>query len=139
MLALIPYLSTLFTPHTTILSLLSITSLLSTAYLLFSLPPGETGLSFLDPRSSSLLQSRKERLELQSQGPIRTYLPYLNLGICVVLVVLGLVMSRKTETWGLLGGLPGVVYGVVLVAKWVMGSVDPEGELGGLRYGFKGA
>ena len=31
------------------------------------------------------------------------------------------------------------VYGVVLLAKWMMGSVDPEGELEGLRYGFKGA
>lgn len=35
-------------------------------------------------------------------------------------------------------GLPALVYGVVLVVKVVMGSVD-VGELEGLRYGYKGA
>lgn len=55
-------------------------------------------------------------------------------------MLLGMVVSRKTEElwWGF-GWLPAGVYAVVLLAKWVMGSVDPEGALGGLRYGFKGA
>ena len=35
--------------------------------------------------------------------------------------------------------LPGAVYAVVVGGKWVMGSVNPEVELAGLRYGFKGA
>lgn len=35
--------------------------------------------------------------------------------------------------------LPAGVYGVVLAGKWVMASVDPERELGDLRYGYKGA
>jgi hypothetical protein len=35
--------------------------------------------------------------------------------------------------------LPGFVYGFVLLAKVVMGSVNPEAELGALRYEFKGA
>lgn len=38
-----------------------------------------------------------------------------------------------------LGNLPAIVYIVVLVAKVVMGSVDPEKELAALKYGFKGA
>jgi hypothetical protein len=51
-----------------------------------------------------------------------------------------MVVSRKVERlwWGF-GWLPAGVYGVVLLAKWVMGSVDPVSELGGLRYEFKGA
>jgi hypothetical protein len=32
-----------------------------------------------------------------------------------------------------------VVYGVVLLAKMVMASVDPESELSGLKYQYKGA
>ena len=50
-----------------------------------------------------------------------------------------MVVSRKIELWWGFGWLPAGVYAVVLLAKWMMGSVDPEGELGGLRYGFKGA
>lgn len=56
-----------------------------------------------------------------------------------MLVLLGMVVGRKTELWWGFGWLPAGVYTVVLLAKWLMGSVDPEGELGGLRYGFKGA
>jgi hypothetical protein len=39
----------------------------------------------------------------------------------------------------LLGALPGVVYAVVVGAKVVMAGVDPERELRGLRYSYKGA
>lgn len=71
---------------------------------------------------------------------MEVYLPWLNLGLCVVLVGLGSMMQRKGETlwWGF-GWLPIGVYTVTVVAKWVMGGVDPEGELGALRYEFKGA
>ncbi len=56
-----------------------------------------------------------------------------------MLFLLGMVVSRKIELWWGFGWLPAGVYGVVLLAQWVMGSVNPECELGGLRYGFKGA
>jgi hypothetical protein len=72
-------------------------------------------------------------------GPIRTYLPYLNLGLCGVLTLLGVVVKRKVELWWGFSWLPAGVYGVVLLAKWIMGSVDPEAELGELKYEFKGA
>jgi hypothetical protein len=39
----------------------------------------------------------------------------------------------------LLGALPGVVYAVVVGAKVVMAGVDPERELRGLKYSYKGA
>ena len=76
-------------------------------------------------------------MQLQYQGPIARYLPLLNAGLCIVLGLLGMVGRRKVW-WGF-GWLPGVVYAVVLTAKVAMGSVDPEAELGGLRYGLRGA
>lgn len=72
-------------------------------------------------------------------GPIEKYLPYLNLALCTVLVGLGSVVGRKHDVWWGFGWLPAVVQVVVLLAKWIMGGVDPEGELSRLRYGFKGA
>jgi hypothetical protein len=137
-LSLIPYLPTLFSPQTAFLSLLSISSLLSTAYLLYSLPPGVTSISFLDNLNTTPSTQRLfHRADLI--GPLLQYLPYLNLALCGILVLLGMVVSKKVEElWGF-GWLPAGVYGVVLLAKWVMGSVDPVSELGGLRYGFKGA
>lgn len=48
-------------------------------------------------------------------------------------------MERRFEVWWGFGWLPGLVWGVVVLAKWIMGGVDPESELGGLRYGYKGA
>jgi hypothetical protein len=67
------------------------------------------------------------------------FLPLLNLGLCVALGLLGMVFRGREEVWWGFGWLPAGVYAVVLIAKVVMGSVDPEAELGGLRYGFKGA
>jgi hypothetical protein len=145
LLSLIPYLPTLFTPHTTLLSLLSISSLLSTAYLLFTLPPGITSISILDsfnvPPGTETQPNHMIR-QIQDDGPIAQYLPYLNLGLCAVLGLLGVVVSgglKGEVLWWGFGWLPAGVYAVVLFAKYVMGSVDPEGELGRLRYGFKGA
>ncbi|KAK1988263.1 hypothetical protein LZ30DRAFT_699580 [Colletotrichum cereale] len=76
------------------------------------------------------------------KSPLETYLPYLNLGLCAVLVLTGFV-TRSGERHALghvgLGNLPAIVYVVTLIAKVVMGSVDPEKELAALRYDFKGA
>lgn len=76
---------------------------------------------------------------MQDRSPIREYLPYLNIGLCAVLGLLGMVFRGREEVWWGFGWLPAGVYGMVLLAKVVMGSVDPEAELGGLRYEFKGA
>lgn len=153
LLSIIPYLPSLFNSQTSFLSLLSITSLCCTAYLLYSSAPAVTGFSFIDKALNSSSSSSQKQLQglgglkgfrgLKGQGgggdegPINTYLPYLNLGLCVVLSILGAV-GRK-EVWLGFAWLPGFVLGVVVLAKWVMGGVDPEGELGSLRYGFKGA
>jgi hypothetical protein len=76
------------------------------------------------------------------RGPLELYLPYLNAILVVLLALTGFVGQQRVKEgqgegmWFAL--LPGVVYGVVVVAKGIMGSVD-VGELEGLRYGYKGA
>ncbi|KAK4157465.1 hypothetical protein C8A00DRAFT_29614 [Chaetomidium leptoderma] len=82
------------------------------------------------------------------KSPLETHLPWLNVGLAVLALLTGLLERVKTGPVGtgttgvsplLLGALPGVVYAVVIGAKVVMAGVDPERELSGLKYGYKGA
>jgi len=159
-----------------VLSLLAVSSLLSTLYLLRTLPPSETGIPAIDrwirpaatapptgSHSSASSSSssgehsyytgtyarRRETEQRQNfaweqvKSPLEAYLPYLNVGLCVVLVLTGWVAGEKSQdhmVWMLsLGNLPAVVLLVVFASKAVMGSVDPERELGALKYEYKGA
>ncbi|KAB5582647.1 hypothetical protein GE09DRAFT_1075808 [Coniochaeta sp. 2T2.1] len=178
-LSSIPYLMSILTLRSPQAALLALTSLASTAWLLYYLPPAETGIPYLDSlgststkhtranggeeedeetytSTSSLHRTRTNRRNRRASSfsitrqaafhrtPLQKWLPYLNLGLCGVLVAIGILKSARGD-----GGhgraslvtdlLPGVVYAVVLAAKMVMAGVDPEGELGGLRYEFKGA
>ncbi|KAI1136661.1 hypothetical protein F5Y05DRAFT_390481 [Hypoxylon sp. FL0543] len=138
-----------------LVALLSLTSLASTAWMLWTLAPGVTGIRVLDAwvgggsgKTEDVPRQKEDRsapfwAEEDRRSPLEKYLPYLNLGICAVLVLTGL-LSKSTASqrhWGHVGlsNLPALVYGVVLVAKMVMGSVDPERDLGALRYEYKGA
>jgi len=58
-----------------------------------------------------------------------------------MLGLLGWVVGKKgvSGMWWGFEWLPGLVYMVVLMGEWVMGGVDVGSELGGLRYGYKGA
>ncbi|EJT76867.1 hypothetical protein GGTG_06781 [Gaeumannomyces tritici R3-111a-1] len=96
---------------------------------------------------------------LQQRSPLETHLPLLNAGLCVVLLLTGLAIARGGGGGGgsgrdgngndddgaarlgraALACLPAIVYAVVVAAKLVMASVDPEAELGALRYEAKGA
>jgi hypothetical protein len=150
---------------------LALSSLASTAYLLHRLPPGETGIAPLDawltaassespavsggsaiddgfgfgPRG----QARRRRASSFSlslhRSPLEMWLPYLNLGLGVLVLLMRLLSFKaqdEMDGWlgrmGL-GNLPLVVYLVILVAKVVMASVDPERELEVLKYDHKGA
>jgi hypothetical protein len=178
-LSSVPYLISLLTLSRAQSSLLALTSLASTAWLLYYLPPAETGIPYLDElgggggglsaggpavtggvlspedededdaalrRSHHRRRRRASSFSVARQAgfhrtPLETWLPYLNLGLCGVLFVIGILRSAKNgKSQSLVGDLlPGVVYAVVLAAKMVMGGVDPESELGGLRYEYKGA
>ncbi|KAM0199845.1 hypothetical protein ACHAPI_002940 [Fusarium lateritium] len=181
LLATIPYLPALINPPTSLLVLLSLTSLCSTAYLLHHQPPTSSGIPFLDnwarpktprptrPPSLSTRESsgvfddddddedeedyepyvprgrpRQRRSSfsyVERRSPLEIYLPYLNLGLGVILILMAWAIGRvKSEAvWPGMGYLPLVVYGIILVSKIVMGSVDPEKELSSLKYDYKGA
>ncbi|KAF4467301.1 hypothetical protein FALBO_5836 [Fusarium albosuccineum] len=178
LLATIPYLPALINPPTSLLALLSLTSLFSTAYLLHHQPPASSGIPFLDkwakpktPRptrppslstrhSSGILdeddddddeveyvprgrprQRRSSFSYVERRSPLEMYLPYLNLGLGLILILMAWTVgrSRSEAVWPGMGYLPLVVYVVVLLAKTVMGSVDPEKELSALKYEYKGA
>lgn len=135
--AALPYLISLFSPKTSLLSIIALTSLGCTGYLLSVLPPTVTGIAPVDAWSGS------GGLAGGLRSPIDTHLPYLNAGLSVMLVLMELVASMKTNrgglTWFGMGYLPGIVYGAVIVSKLLMGGVDPEAELSKLRYGYRGA
>lgn len=92
-------------------------------------------------------------LSESSPGPLHTYLPILNLLLSFILGFLGTLIKSKSRSrskileegteadifWMGFEWLPLVIYSSVLLAKVLMGSVDPEAELGGLRYRYKGA
>lgn len=85
------------------------------------------------------------------KSPLDKHLPYLNVGLCIILVLSGVLANRVVGeedgashhshqfSWLGLGNLPAIVYGVVIIAKMVMASVDPERELQKLKYEYKGA
>ncbi|ETS78764.1 hypothetical protein PFICI_08617 [Pestalotiopsis fici W106-1] len=168
----VPYLLALANPaaqHTSrTTASLALTSLASTAWLLWSQLPGVTGIDALDrwatgrPGAMDTLhgdhghhvstrrRDRRQSFSLtaavplaETRSPLAIWLPYLNLALCGLLVLAGLVSSSRGGggSWGhvSLANMPGVVYLVVLLAKVVMGGVDPEKELSGLKYEFKGA
>lgn len=144
------------------MALLALSSLFSTAWGLYSLPPGRTGIPGLDAWVSSSSSSSDSNTEFppgpnarrrrrsatsasswpQHRSPLEQYLPYLNIILCLLLVLTGFLGSTTTTSKNHhvgLAYLPAVVYVVVLVAEMLMGGVDPERELGALRYEFKGA
>jgi hypothetical protein len=114
-------------------------------YFLPALPPlpWAAGGDGADPKMTTGMGSRSAGGMMgREKGPLELYLPYLNAVLVVLLAVAGFVgQKRGGEGQGegiWFAVLPGLVYGVVVVAKSIMGSVD-VGELEGLRYGYKGA
>lgn len=203
-LSTLPYLlgiRLLLAPASLLPTLLSLSSLASTAWLLYRQDPTETGIPRLDtwaairpaissttttdnddadadhdndddvstPLSPAARRRRRQRrcrhssfslsggpgalqLLLQQRSPLETHLPLLNAALCAVLLLMGLAIARGGGGGGgrdvaedarlgraVLACLPAVVYGVVVAAKLVMASVDPEAELSALRYEAKGA
>ncbi|KAK7753871.1 hypothetical protein SLS62_004237 [Diatrype stigma] len=174
----LPYLVALFrgtsssssSSSSLLIAVLALSSLASTAWMLHALPPGVTGIAQLDAwiagaggggggikigRATAMAtETTKAQQQQRWKSPLERHLPYLNMGLCAVLVVAGLMGAGRSSSssssssssttgqqWGHvgLGNLPAIVYAVVLVAKVVMGGVDPERELSGLRYEYKGA
>ncbi|KFA68664.1 hypothetical protein S40285_02647 [Stachybotrys chlorohalonatus IBT 40285] len=148
-LATVPYLPALFRPATTFFALLTITSLLSTAYLLHVQPAGHTGIAPLDAwiRGADVKPGANTSRLLprglgDSGSPLQTYLPYLNVALVLVVALMGLrhgPTAAPIVGWVGTGNLPVLIHVAILAANLMMGSVDPERELSGLRYQYKGA
>ncbi|MCJ1238731.1 hypothetical protein MMC14_006722 [Varicellaria rhodocarpa] len=114
------------------LSILSITSLVSTAYMLFFIP------------NVRLNTSRRKRRNLQIEpepSMIDQYLGYLNGGLSFLIALNAWTIQEKNGVHDLfwtLCLLPSLVFVVIVVAKRLMISVDVD-ELEDLKYGYKGA
>ncbi|QPG97495.1 hypothetical protein C2857_006410 [Epichloe festucae Fl1] len=151
--ATLPYIEALLAhhhPRRAIVAVPSLSSLLSTAYLLHRLPPGVTGIAPLDAWTRASSRPQRGFLNLdrgrgrgRDKSPLETYLPYLNAGLVLILALMELATGRGAASgsfaWIATGNLPGVVYAIVLLAKVVMGGVDPETDLSALKYGYRGA
>ncbi|KAK1239455.1 hypothetical protein MKX07_008943 [Trichoderma sp. CBMAI-0711] len=159
LLSTIAYIRPLFDPATASFAIFCLTSLLATAFLLYRLPPTETGITIVDDwahrrttSSSSVNASLRQhnqslrgllgRAQVEWRSPLERTLPYLNLGLVVLLSLMGLIRGDHRGGgfgWVSMGNVPGLVYSVAVTAKVVMAGVDPERELSGLKYGYKGA
>lgn len=156
LLAFLPSSSSSSDSSRKVLGIIGLSSLAATTFLTWKKSPEKTGIPILDgltepnARATHKSFSRKAILAARGAdrngGPLEVYLPYLNMLLALLSALTGLVQGHRLQHEAaqgvhpvMLGALPGVVYSVVLGAKVVMASVDPERELGGLRYGYKGA
>ncbi|CAK7564041.1 MAG: hypothetical protein SEPTF4163_001924 [Sporothrix epigloea] len=155
-LAVIPFLIACFrssSPSTIMVSLLGISSLAASAILVHRQAPTKTGIRVLDAWSGADIKGKGPAVvaTLSFSGwstrrppPLDQYLPFLNLGLCAVLLLSiflhgGATSAASNTPYQILGSLPAAVYGVVLLSKVIMAGVDPEQELNKLRYEYKGA
>ncbi|KAI4169597.1 MAG: hypothetical protein LQ348_007248 [Seirophora lacunosa] len=112
-----------------LISLLAVSSLLCTAYILFFLPNGKPAEGRMSPAAS------------EGEGPIRRYITYLNGGLSVLV---GLNAFHFTGKEGVHDGfwlfclLPSAVFSLVILMRRTMLSVDIDG-LEKLKYPYKGA
>ncbi|KAK5660770.1 hypothetical protein OQA88_12136 [Cercophora sp. LCS_1] len=178
-LSSLPYILGLFHRATSLVSLLALSSLAATGWLLWVLPATVTGIGVVD----GYYQTNGRRLSARSgsgsgmgmgmgmglgmgrrlsgsgmggilggegmrgaRSPMVKHLPWLNVVLAVVVAVAGYLNYRMVGGYeGVVAGMAGLGYlpvvncVVVIVAKMMMAGVDPEAELNGLRYGYKGA
>lgn len=140
MLSIIPYVPLLFTTQK-LFAILSITSLAGTTYLSYALPPGKSGIEFIDERDAAPAQRKQQMfIDLNTKGPILRYLPFLNIFLGGLVLLLGLIAGIKSadQHAQLLKYLPLGIYLFTVLQQIVMGGVDVA-ELKELKYDCKGA
>ena len=119
-----------------LLCLLSITSLLSSAYTMRFIP-------IYSASAPGKAQLARPALFVDSDSPVQTLLPLLNLVIAVLLLLISWAVKGRAsapEALWLFLPLPAVMLGVITVARKSMADVQAGiGELEGKKYDYKGA
>lgn len=137
--------STFQTRLTALLCLLSITSLVCSAFTMRFVPVNVNGTldSSLAGQKARLRASASASSFAAADGPLVMILPYLNGAIAALLCLAAWrLRTRESSPEGqwLFLLLPAVVFGMVTVARRSMADVDRGiGELSKLRYDYKGA
>jgi len=121
---------------TPLLCLLAITSLVASAYTMKFIPPYSAS-------SPGRAQLARPALFVDSDSPVQTLLPWLNLAIAVLLLLASFAVRNRAsapETLWLFLMLPAVMLGVIMVARKSMSDIQAGiGELEGKKYDYKGA
>lgn len=130
------YIPTIFiypSKRSILLALLSVSSLLSTAYILHYIPPKATPAP--DPKGKRPMYQTRDN----GDGPVEQYLVLLNAVLSGAVAVAAMVAWNRglaAEAWR--GVLPAAIFGVVIIARTQMAPVPFDG-LERLRYEYKGA
>jgi len=153
LVVIVPFLWYLFRStarSTVLLCLLSITSLASSSYMMYMVPVSTPLGSLSAPsrttpagqqRASGISQS--SFLITSAGSPINQFLPWLNALIGVLLFLASWAYRSRSDVpeglWLFLL-LPGLIFGMVVIARRSMAEVESGlGQLRGMRYGYKGA
>ncbi|KAI9678168.1 MAG: hypothetical protein M1817_006113 [Caeruleum heppii] len=113
-------------PGSPLLAMLSITSLLSTAYIMRFIPIGAGDVKGKKPMRSNL------DVWTAQGGPVEIYLPWLNGAVCALLLLGSLSQKKAGHSEWMMWTVPSAG------ARLTLKSVD-VGELERLKYGYKGA
>ncbi|MCJ1425938.1 hypothetical protein MMC29_003839 [Sticta canariensis] len=115
-----------------VLCLLSMSSLMCTAYILLFIPK---------INSDSANRNHTQEILQPASGPIHRYLSFLNGGLSMLILLNVFSLKGKQgvhEGFWLLCILPAVIFSITMMARHTMLDVDIS-ELEGLRYEYKGA
>ena len=86
---------------------------------------------------------RSRQINIEIDGPVEVYLPYLNGGISALLLLASWSLKRRSDSqeglWVFLL-LPAIMFTMVMITRKSMADVDAGiTKLDGMKYNFKGA
>lgn len=95
------------------------------------------------PASSSHAKFQYRPFDIEIDGPVEKYLPYLNGGISGLLLLASWSLKRRPDSqeglWVFLV-LPAAMFGMIMVARKSMADVEVGiTQLNGMKYDYKGA
>jgi hypothetical protein len=126
-----------------LMCLLSVTSLVSSAYTMYFVPATDPAAGHQQRRPSSRHKNKIPVLNATDTSPVNQYLPYLNAAIASLLVLASLAYRSRTDVpeglWLFLL-LPAAILGMVVLAKRSMTEIQSGlSDLQSMRYEYKGA